>query len=565
MPAAHRITDCAGSPAATLILGRSELGAAMSRTRHAAVAAVLLGLASMLVVAGPASATELPKYCVGPAGDATTLGISADQVIGGTVAIYGEATSVSLATLDLTVSPYTDPSRSMWWWSLLWFAVPYFDGPPAGPVAGSSDPIGDLAIALSRAPDPGSASPEALALTWTTGWSEGTNTRREQSLNCLYSLTHDDRLVPALRAAAVTNQDLVRYYGPPNHFVHNHGTMANQALIDTAELLGDAGLHEVAVQRLLAEIPLLFSPMGFTYEQSSDYLVNNIALWAEVQEQLASDPMADADARATLATALAAARRMSAHLVDPTGHTPAIGDGNPRLGPRPAPQSRLWLRDDVGGVSVGRWSWTNAGTSWWAMRHGRSTRMHGHHDQGSIEWSTLGLPVLIDPGSYSHDTTNPIVTWAASPSAHNVAVPRGVNTSSLGASVTSQRRYGWTDTITVSNSTWRYPVTVTAVVDDYHHRLTLTNKVAAGFATHLHLAPSWTYHHVRGNTWVFVTSTRVLTITSTTPVLSARVLRGSMSPIGGWVFPAFATKTPACELVVSTTGTQSLVLTVTRR
>ena len=67
----------------------------------------------MLVVAGPASATELPKVLVGPAGDATTLGISADKIIRGTVAIYGEATSVSLATLDLTVSPYTDPSRSM--------------------------------------------------------------------------------------------------------------------------------------------------------------------------------------------------------------------------------------------------------------------------------------------------------------------------------------------------------------------------------------------------------------------------------------------------------------------
>ena len=394
MPAAHRITDCAGSPAATLILGRSELGAAMSRTRHAAVAAVLLGLASMLVVAGPASATELPKYCVEPALQATTVGISADRVAAGTVDLYGEATPVSLATLDLTVTPFSDPSRRMWWFSLLWFVVPYLDGPPAA-LAGSSDPIGDLATAMAAAPDPGSGTSEALNLTWTVGWDEGTNTRREQSLNCLYSLTHDDRLLPAMRAAAVTNQDLVRYYGPPNHFVHNHGTMANQALIDTAELLGDTGLHEVAVQRLLAEIPLLFSPMGFTYEQSSDYLVNNIALWAEGAGAARERP----DGR--------------------RGHTRHVGDRARRAGgcrriswiPPVTPRrsatatrasgsagtgsSASGSRDDVGGVSVGRWSWTNAGTSWWAMRHGRSTRMHGHHDQGSIEWLDPRPAVLI--------------------------------------------------------------------------------------------------------------------------------------------------------------------------
>jgi hypothetical protein len=103
------------------------------------------------------------------------------------------------------------------------------------------------------------------------------------------------------------------------------------------------------------------------------------------------------------------------------------------------------------------------------------------------------------------------------------------------------------------------------MIDDAAHRLTLTSTVAAGFATHLHLAAAWSYHHVRGHTWVFVSATRILTITSTTPVSSARVLRGSSSPIGGWVFPSFGTKVAANELVVSTTGRQTLVLTVTRR
>jgi hypothetical protein len=523
------------------------------------------GVAVSLVVASPARAGELPAYCVGPASTAHTLGITDTRVAAGRIDELGQAVTVHLPTLDLMSSPYTDPTRSMWWWSLLWAVVPYLDGPPDSPVAGSADPIADLATAMADHPDPGSATSADFARSTATGWDEGTNTRREQSLNCLYALTHDDRLLPALQGAIAANKDLGRYYGPPNHYVHNHGTMANQALLDTATLLGDVDLHAYAVRRLLDEIPKLFSPLGFSLEQSSDYLASNVVLWSQAQAQLADDPLADAAARTRLDTVVAAARRMTAHLVDPTGHTAAVGDGSPRAIARPTAQSRLWLRDDVGGISVGRWSWTDAATSWWTMRHGPPTVMHGHHDQGSVEWSTLGLPVLVDPGSYSYDRTDPLVAWQSSAAAHNVAVPRGVNASSLGAPVVSQTRSGRTDRIVVKNGTWRRAVTVTAVVDDAAHRLTLTSSVAAGFATHLHLAPAWTYHHVRGRTWVFVSATRVLTITSTTPVASARVLRGSSSPVGGWVFPAFGTQLPAAELVVSATGTQTLLLTVTRR
>ena len=53
---------------------------------------------------------------------------------------------------------------------------------------------------MSRDPDPGSATPEALARANSTGWDEGTNYSRERSLNCLYAVTGDDRLIPALRA-----------------------------------------------------------------------------------------------------------------------------------------------------------------------------------------------------------------------------------------------------------------------------------------------------------------------------------------------------------------------------
>ena len=289
--------------------------------------------------------------------------------------------------------------------------MPYFDGPPAGPVAGSSDPIGDLAD--GAVPSTGSR----VSLARGAGpdldhrLDEGTNARREQSLQLplLHSTTTTTGWCPPCappRSRTRTSSATTVLQPAP---CTTTGAMANRALIDTAELLGDIELHDLAVQRLLAEIPYLFSPMGFTYEQSSDYLVNNIALWAEVQRS---------SSRATpwpTRTHAPRWRPRSPQLgggcrrvcVDPTGHTPAISDGkNPRLGPRPAPQDPILLAarrhqrrlgrpmvlDERRHVVVG-----HAPRSEHA--HARPPRQHRVVD--------LGLPVLIDPGSYSHDAADP--------------------------------------------------------------------------------------------------------------------------------------------------------------
>ena len=81
--------------------------------------------------------------------------------------------------------------------------------------------------------------------------------RRLTALNCLYQLTADDRLVTPMTAevGVLTGP---RYYGPPYHKVHNHGLMANLAVL-RARLLGRHAWISTALARMSTEAPLAFS------------------------------------------------------------------------------------------------------------------------------------------------------------------------------------------------------------------------------------------------------------------------------------------------------------------
>ena len=532
--------------------------------RTAAVLAALAPLAlTAVVAAGPARAQNMPPACVDTADTIAAVGSVASDVAAGTVSIFGQTTPVDLTTLDLADPHFPDPSRALWWRSLEWLAAVYLAGTPALPVAGSTDPIADVAAALARHPDPGSATPTALAKANATGWDEGTNYSRERALNCIYALTSDDRLLPALAATVAANKDPVRYYGPPGKQVHNHGLLANLALIQTADLTHDPDLRAFAVARLTIAAPKAFSPFGFTYEQSTDYHDVNVRQWSNAAAIMAADPAVPAATNRAIAAELLAARRIAGALIDPAGHTAAIGDSHPALVARPTPQRTLVTRDDPGGVAVGRWSWTDRSTSWWAVRYGPAQTMHGHQDHGSILWSTLGVPVLVDPGFSTFNPADPLTTWQKSAAAHNVAVPVADPYVRTTSRMLLLSRSGRTDTFVVQNRSWQRAVVTTAVVDDARHRLSMTQRVNANFATHLHLAPGWTFHRHAGLVWTFVSRNRLLTIATTTQPKSAVLLRGSTRPIGGWVFPSVGAKVPANELVLGGTSTQSLVLTVT--
>ena len=71
-----------------------------------------------------------------------------------------------------------------------------------------------------------------------------------------------------------------RYYGPPLYAVHNHGVMADLAVIRAADLVGRRDWQTRSINRLAANAPLAWTSLGTTHEQSSSYHVFNVALWA---------------------------------------------------------------------------------------------------------------------------------------------------------------------------------------------------------------------------------------------------------------------------------------------
>ncbi len=150
----------------------------------------------------------------------------------------------------------------------------------------------------SQNPDPGTGTTLSTTQANAWGWDEGTSMRRLLAENCLYMLTKDPRLTaPMLADIAV--QFGPRFYGPPNHAVHNHGTMADRANLVAARLLGRKDIQNKVVARLEANAPAAFTAAGTSKEQSSGYHVFNMQLWGWVADDLQARTGAGDPARAT--------------------------------------------------------------------------------------------------------------------------------------------------------------------------------------------------------------------------------------------------------------------------
>lgn len=394
------------------------------------------------------------------------------------------------------------------------------------------------------------------------GWDEGTAQRRLAVENCLYDLTHDSRLVPAM-TADVRVQLGSRYYGPPNHPVHNHGVMANQRLVRAGEILDRPEWVTVALDRFQNEAPLAFSAKGTSWEQSSSYHQFNVALWQGVADQLAARPeyaAAAAALRVTTAKALA----VEGWLTEPDGNLVQIGDSDRSAGDVDATAAGTF-RDDQAGYAIGRWSATDRRTSYYTIRYGPHRRAHGHDDRGAVTWSTFGTRVLVGPGRYVYGI-NPKATWRVTPVAHNVAVPTaGTYNDKAATSLAAATIQAKAHAYRVVDGLYGRSHTRTIDVVNASHRLVVKDSYADGSAFHQfwHLDPSWRLVAAPANGTTLVFRTRAgqqLTIT-TTGRLSG-LARGSNRPIAGWSFPYYGVENPAYQIALRSTG-RSVVTTFT--
>jgi hypothetical protein len=395
------------------------------------------------------------------------------------------------------------------------------------------------------------------------GWDEGASMRRLTAENCLYQLTHSTRLISGMIADAKVLLG-PRYYGPPYHQVHNHGVMANLAVLHASALLGNRQWRLKATARLRAESTLAFSRKGVSLEQSSSYQALNIRLWARAAEALEEAAPADPAVR-TLRQVLAKADRVLAWLTEPDRNLVMIGESDETAGTtRSKAQDRVF-RDDQAGLGIGRWSWSAPGTTYYTVRYGPPMRAHGQQDRGGVTWSALGARILVGPGRYSYDHASTYYPYAKGPASHNVAFPtrrtlvnsRTVSVRKMSYSSTSQ---AWQ----LADSLYGTAHARALLVNAKAHRLTATDTFAhrASFVQKWHLDSAWRLASVtdHGRRAVFTRSGGRRLVLTTTGSVSVR--RGSTRPVAGWYFPSLGRRRANTEVTVSAHGTATTTFTI---
>lgn len=389
------------------------------------------------------------------------------------------------------------------------------------------------------------------------GWDEGTSLRRLHALTCLSIVTGDARL----QRRMAQEVDLLfgpRYYGPPKYPVHNHGLMANLNIRTAGEIVGREDWVRAADARMRKESALAFTAAGTSHEQSAWYHLVNTTMWRNAAERMTKLDPTDPDPRAVLARttrSLAVGR----WLTEPDGDLVQIGDTPRTPGWKATGSERPGVfRDDEAGLAIGRWSWKDPGTTSYTLRYGPPRFAHGHPDKGGVTWSTRGTRVLVGPGYYSYEWSNPYASYARLPHAHNVAWPtRGRADDRASASVRRASTSGRVHTWSVVDRVHRMNHTRDVKVDDAAGTLTVADSYPRGTTVRQawHLDPGWTlvttrpqrlfFRHEDGRTLRVVTDGRVVD-----------VARGRTRPVAGWSYPSTGTRVPAYE--ITTGGTRAV-------
>lgn len=323
----------------------------------------------------------------------------------------------------------------------------------------STDLVDAVELAVEQAtanPDPGASVPPSQLVA--SGWVEAAVTGRMDSIRCLYRASADPRLIPVVEALAAANMDEARYYGPPRRKPHNHGAMANRALLQTAEQFSRPEWADFARSRIAEAAARTFDECGMVFEQSASYQEHNTLLWSKLVNQI-PDGAADSVA--------AQARAATSALIRPDGILPGIGAG--QQGPAKegftASAATMWCPRTGWAVFADA---AAAVPQHAIIRFGPRRIMHGHEDKGAFTWwvgGADGVPVLSDPGSPDKRLV-PQVDWALSQRAHSVL-----------QRTTDPFLRGWAGETSATREGRRYVLRTTRLRDTAERTITFTNRM----------------------------------------------------------------------------------------
>lgn len=379
-----------------------------------------------------------------------------------------------------------------------------------------------------------------------------------------------------------TISDHLNWLSDPAHLGHsNHALHQHQALFVCARILGDGDAEALAVSRLGELFSEQYDDQGVNAEGAIAYHYANRLWWEKVFRRLDAEGVP----RPSGTDKFDLAPEALAHATRPDGSFVSIGDtdgGNPQKVRTPVtdyvssggalgepPEDLVKVYD--AGYLFARSGWGETERSFeeetfYSVTFGRSDRVHGHPDGGSLTFSADTVNWIVDPGKYQYGKSVPR-THFTSHDAHSLPYVEGRkrrarSTVTLTKRSIEPRYHHWVFTddgyegIAVRRQV-NYSVNGDyLVVIDYFkskdeitgvQRWQLGHEVSASVSRN-HVALDADGHHA------------ALCFTGTATSIST--VRGESEPFDGWVATGWKKKEPASAVLARKRGTHFRVITV---
>ena len=399
---------------------------------------------------------------------------------------------------------------------------------------------------------------------------------------CLAAPLVRDRSPQDLDWLEETIADHLNWLSDPAHLGHsNHALHQHQALFVCARMLGDRAAEDLAVSRLGKLFSEQYDEQGVNAEGAIAYHYANRLWWEKVFSRLDAEdvPRPPGTEKFDLAPV------ELAHATRPDGTFVSIGDtdgGNPLKVRTPVtdyvssggalgepPEDLVKVYD--AGYLFARSGWGETERSFeeetfYSVSFGRSDRVHGHPDGGSLTVSADTVNWVVDPGKYQYGKSIPR-THFTSHDAHSLPYVEGrkrraTSTVTLTKRSIEPRYHHWVFTddgyegISVRREV-NYSVNGDyLVVIDYFksqdeitgvQRWQLGHDVSATVSRN-HVALDADGHHA------------ALCFTGTATNIST--VRGEEEPFDGWVATGWKEKEPASAVLARKQGTHFRFITV---
>ncbi len=391
---------------------------------------------------------------------------------------------------------------------------------------------------------------------------------------------------------------LLAYYATHWDGAYNHGLKQSLQLLDAgcaypSSAFGGAAesWRQAARQQMIDSFePNVYGPVldaqGVTNEQSTGYANFNMGLWDTAEADMAACGM---PLPGWITSRIALMPTFLAMATQPDGDLVQIGDtyvirprdrvGTPlqyaysmgQAGTPPAQRIAVYSA----GYVFGRSSWGTAATfgdqSFYSLRFGPGTQIHGHADHMGLTYYADGRNLIVDAGHYGYAETA-YRAYLLSPEAASMLVMPGVpfdssaSTSLIRQSIGGQGQfYEFYDTAFGGHPRYR------SVYVDQDPDLVLVFDRASGAGSYQqlwHLDPGLRVTTVSRSYAIATAPGTQLEIRQiplpgqVIPAGSTQVVEGQVNPYQGWVSHGMLQRTPAPVVTMSRTGSSAAILTL---